>query len=138
VSAVPKYLTQEWLDEYRRLGADQPERPGASARIQYVIDGPEEIQYYSIFEDGRVVSSALGELDDPDAVLTMSYEDSVRIQRGELDPNAAFSGGRIGFEGDMRKLMSLLPILWPSSTTRLGSTARYRALQEQIRAMTEY
>ena len=32
---MAKYLTQEWLDEYRRVANEtQPERPGVSARMQ--------------------------------------------------------------------------------------------------------
>ena len=36
---MAKYLTQEWLDMGRKLAESQPERPGASARMQYVITG---------------------------------------------------------------------------------------------------
>lgn len=136
------YLTQEWLDECRRRGAELPQRPGATARIQYVIGGsaPGEavVSYYVVFEDGRIVSSALGALDDSDVVLTMTYGDAVGVQKGDLDANALFSAGTIGFAGDMRTLMSLLPILWPSPSRRLGSARLYRALQGDIRANTEY
>jgi hypothetical protein len=38
----------------------------------------------------------------------------------------------------MRSLMSLLPILWPSPRRRLGSARRYLALQEDLRARTEF
>jgi hypothetical protein len=31
---MAKYLTQEWLDEATKLAEGQPERPGASARMQ--------------------------------------------------------------------------------------------------------
>ena len=45
---MAKWLTQEWLDEGRKLAEGQPERPGASVRLQYVItDGPDgDIRYY--------------------------------------------------------------------------------------------
>lgn len=139
---MARYLTQEWLDECRRLAATLPERPGAAARIQYVIRSAEpggpDIAYHVVFEDGRIACSALGVLDDPDVVLTMSHADSVGVQKGELDANALFSTGTIGFRGDMRMLMSLLPILWPSPTRRLGSARLYRAYQEDVRALTEY
>jgi hypothetical protein len=139
---VARYLTQEWLDECRGLAATLPERPGATARIQYVIRSAEpgrpDTVYHIVFEDGRIVSSALGVLDDPDVVLTMSHADSVGVQNGELDANALFSTGSIGFSGDMRMLMSLLPILWPSPTRRLGSARVYRAYQQDVRARTEY
>jgi hypothetical protein len=139
---VATYLTQEWLDECRRLAAALPERPGATARIQYVIrsagTGRSDVAYHVVFEDGRIVAAALGVLDDPDVVLTMGHADSVGVQKGELDANALFSAGAIGFSGDMRMLMSLLPILWPSPTRRLGSARLYRAYQEDVRSLTEF
>mgnify|MGYP003345908140 FL=1 len=54
---MPRYLTQEWLDEYRALAADQPVREGATADVQYVItDGPEgSVSYYWNVVDGRLV-----------------------------------------------------------------------------------
>jgi predicted lipid carrier protein YhbT len=135
---MPEYLTPEWVEEFQRLGAELPERTGATARIQYVIVRADPVKYYVVFKDGRVVASALGELNDPEVVLRIPYEDSVAIQRGDLDPNLAFSDGSIEFEGDMRALMSLLPVLWPSPTRRLGSAARYRTFQQEVRAMTSY
>ncbi len=137
---MPKFLSQEWFNECLRLAGTQPERPGASARMQYVVEGPSEsVRYYGVFEDGRLVSASLGELPDPDFTLTLSCEDSVGIHTGELDPNEAFKEGRIDFAGNMQKLMGVLPMLWPSATARRSSAAaRYRAVQEQIRAMTEF
>jgi len=39
---MAKYLSQEWLDEGRKLSDEFPERPGASARMQYVVTGAPE------------------------------------------------------------------------------------------------
>lgn len=36
---MSKYLSQEWLDEFRVLAQDQPARPGATVRIQYRTTG---------------------------------------------------------------------------------------------------
>ncbi len=128
---MPKYLTQEWLDESAKLAEGQPERPGASARMQYVVtDGPEgDIKYYWLLENGKLMESKMGEISDPDFTLTLSYEDSVRVQKGELDPNAAFMQGRMKVTGNMAKLMSLLP---------LTNSPEYRALQEEIRGVTDF
>ena len=128
---MPKYLSQEWLDEGRALAEDQPVRPGATARIQYhTTGGPDgDVKYYWVLEDGKLLDTKLGELDDADFTLTMSYEDAVKVQQGELDPNAAFMQGRMKVTGNMAKLMSLLP---------LTNSPEYRALQEQIREITEY
>ncbi|HEX2063798.1 MAG TPA: SCP2 sterol-binding domain-containing protein, partial [Acidimicrobiales bacterium] len=109
---MPKWLTQEWHDEYLRLAESQPERPGASARMQYVITGgPDgDVRYYWVLENGRLVDIKLGELPDPEITLTVAYEDAMKIQQGELDANAAFMQGRVKVAGNMAKLMSLLPV----------------------------
>ena len=128
---MPKYLTQEWMDEGRKLAEGQPERPGASARMQYhVTGGPDgDIKYYWILENGKLLESKLGELPDADFTMTISYEDSVKVQQGELDPNAAFMQGRMKVTGNMGKLMSLMP---------LTNSPEYTSLQEQLRGITEY
>ena len=128
---MSKYLSQEWLDESRKLAEDQPVRPGATAKMQYVVTGgPDgDVKYYWVLEDGKLLEAKVGELDDTDFTLTMSYEDAVKVQQGELDPNAAFMQGRMKVSGNMAKLMSLLP---------LTNSPEYRALQEQIRKITEY
>lgn len=128
---MPKWLTQEWMDEQTKLAQDQPERPGATARMQYVITGgPDgEIRYYWVLEDGHLVENRLGTLDDAELTLTQSYEDALLVQKGELDEQAAFMQGRIKVAGNMAKLMALLPIT---------SSAEYRELQSRIREVTEY
>ena len=128
---MPKYLSQEWLDESRKLAENQPVRPGATAHIQYQINGgPDgDVKYYWVLEDGKLLDSQLGETADGDFTLTMTYDDAKKVQQGELDPNAAFMQGRMKVTGNMAKLMSLLP---------LTNSPEYRALQEQIREITEY
>lgn len=128
---MPKWLTQEWFDEQTRLAQDQPERPGATARMQYVVTGgPDgDVRFYWILEDGKLIDNKLGTLDDPELTLTQSYEDAKKIQTGELDAQAAFMQGRIKAEGNMAKLLALMPIT---------NSPEYRALQERIREITEY
>jgi putative sterol carrier protein len=127
---MAKYLTQEWLDNQRELAQEFPERPGATARMQYhVTGGPEgDIDYFWVLENGTLLQSELGQDPDADFTLTLSYADSVKIQKGELDPNAAFMQGRMKVTGNMGKLMSLLP---------LTQSAEYKAIQEKIRAVTD-
>jgi len=128
---MSQYLSQEWLDESRKLAESQPVRPGATARIQYVTTGgPEgDIKYYWVLEDGKILDSQLGDVDDADFTLTMTYDDAVKIQKGDLDPNAAFMQGRMKVSGNMAKLMSLLP---------LTNSPEYRALQVEIRGITDF
>jgi len=128
---VPKYLTQEWLDAQKDLAQTFPERPGATARMQYhVTAGPDgDIRYYWVLDEGKLVESSLGDDADADFTLTLSYDDSVKMQKGELDPNAAFMQGRMKVTGNMGKLMSLLP---------LTQSPEYKAIQDDIRHVTDY
>ncbi len=128
---MPKFLSQEWHDETRRMAEGQPERPGASARMQYVVTGgPEgDIRYYWVLENGKLLESALGDLEDPEITLTQSYDDAVAIQKGDLDASAAFMQGRVKVTGNMAKLMSLLPIT---------GSPEYKELQGEIRTITDY
>ncbi len=128
---MPKWLTQEWHDETKRLAESQPERPGASARLQYVVTGgPDgDVKYYWVLENGKLLESKLGELEDAEITLTQSYDDAMSIQKGELDANAAFMQGRVKVTGNMAKLMSLLPIT---------NSPEYKRLQQEIREITEY
>jgi putative sterol carrier protein len=128
---MSKWLTQEWLDETCQMAESQPERPGASARMQYVITGgPDgDVKYYWILENGKLLESKLGELGNADFTMTQTYEDAKRIQQGELDPNAAFMQGRIKVAGNMAKLMALMP---------LTNAPEYKELQKQIQEITDY
>ena len=109
---MAKWLTQEWLDESTKLAESQPERPGATARLQYVItEGPDgEVAYYWVVVDGHLIENRLGRLDDAEVTLTETWDDAMAIQQGELDANAAFLQGKIKVDGDIAKLMALLPI----------------------------
>jgi predicted lipid carrier protein YhbT len=128
---MAKWLTQEWLDESKGLAESQPERPGASARMQYIVTGgPDgDIHYYWVLENGKLQESTLGDLPDAEVTMTQTYEDAMKIQKGELDANAAFMQGRVKVSGNMAKLMSLLP---------LTNAPEYKQLQEEIQKITEY
>jgi putative sterol carrier protein len=128
---MSKWLSEAWLDETRSMAESQPERPGASARIQYVVTGgPDgDIRYFWVLDNGKLTESELGDLPEPDITMTLTYDDAMKIQKGELDPNAAFMQGRIKVAGNMAKLMSLMP---------LTNAPEYKELQKQIQAMTEY
>jgi alkyl sulfatase BDS1-like metallo-beta-lactamase superfamily hydrolase len=128
---VPKYLTQEWLDVTKGMAEDQPERPGASARMQYVVTGGPggDVSYYWVLENGKLLESKLGSIDDAEVTLTQTYDDSVKVAKGELDANAAFMQGRVKVTGNMAKLMALLP---------LTNAPEYKGLQEKIREITEF
>lgn len=128
---MTRWLSQEWLDESTRLAADQPVRPGATARLQYVITGgPEgDISYYWVVVDGQLVENRLGLMDDAEVTLTESFDDAMRIQKGELDANAAFMQGKVAVTGDVAKLLSLLPITM---------SPEFKAFQDRVLEITEF
>ena len=126
-----KYLSQEFLDEALRISQGFAERPNANARIQYVVSGgPDgDVSYYWVLVGGRLQECKLGELPDADFTLRMSYDTSVKIQQGELNPNVAFMTGKMKASGNVGKLLSLMP---------LTQSDDFKALQEQLRAKAEY
>ena len=128
---MAKFLSQDWLDEGRKLAQEFPERPGATARMQFAVTGgPDgEVKYYQVLDNGKILESTLGEDANADFTMTSSYDDTVKIQKGELDPNAAFMQGRMKVTGNMGKLMSLMP---------LTQSPEYKAIQVKINEITEY
>jgi predicted lipid carrier protein YhbT len=126
-----RYLSQEWLDETRAMATQQPVRPGASARIQYVITaGPDgDVKYSWVLEDGKLLESHLGTINDPEVTVTAPYAEWVKIARGELDMSAAFMQGVVKVAGDMGPWLQLLPIT---------QSREYLELQARIRELTEY
>jgi putative sterol carrier protein len=128
---MPKYLTQEWLDLQKELAQDFPERPGATARMQYVVTGAPEgdVSYYQVIENGKMQESSLGSDDQAEFTITQSYDDSVKILNGELDANAAFMQGKMKVTGNMGKLMSLMP---------LTQSPEYKDIQAKVAEQTEF
>jgi putative sterol carrier protein len=99
--------------------------------MQYVVTGTPDgdVHYYWLLENGKLQESKLGDLPDAEVTLTQTYDDAMKIQKGELDANAAFMQGRVKVTGNMAKLMSLLP---------LTNAPEYKQLQTEIQAITDY
>jgi putative sterol carrier protein len=99
--------------------------------MQYhITGGPDgDVKYYWVVEDGKLLESKLGEDPDAEFTLRMTFDDSVKIQQGELGANAAFMQGKMKVDGDMGKLMSLLP---------LTQAPEYREIMKKVNAITDY
>jgi putative sterol carrier protein len=128
---MAKYLSQEWLDMQRELAQDFPERPGATARMQYKVTGAPEgdVSYYTVIENGKILENSLGEDAEAEFTLSQTYEDSVKVLKGELDANAAFMQGKVKVTGNMGKLMSLMP---------LTQSPEYKDIQAKVADQTEF
>jgi predicted lipid carrier protein YhbT len=111
VTKVP-FLSEAWAELVRDLGAQLPERPGASARIQHVVTGaPDgEVRYVHTVVDGRTTELVLAKDDGADVTLTNTYADAQALARGELDPRVLFMQGRMKMAGDMGKVLALMPV----------------------------
>jgi predicted lipid carrier protein YhbT len=125
------YLSDEWLEVLWSVASALPARPGATARVQYVVSGaPDGERRYAVsVVDGRVEEVTLG--DDPGAevTLTETYPDARQIAEGELDASAAFMQGRIKVVGDMGKVMALMPFT---------QSAEYRDALAELSRQTAY
>lgn len=125
------FLGPDWLRRTLDLAADQPERPGASVRVQFVVGGGPggEARYHWVVEDGQLRSAAAGNLDGAEMTWTATYSDAVAMFRGELDPGAAFMEGRVKVAGDMGKVLTLLPLL---------ATDTYCELNDKLASETSF
>jgi putative sterol carrier protein len=128
---MAKYLTQEWMDRAKELAQDFPETPGATVRMQQVVTGAPEgdVKYYTVIENGKTLEQNVGEDPQADVTLTNSYDDAVKIMKGELDANAAFMQGRVKVTGNMAKIMALMP---------LTNKPEYKEIQDKLRQETEF
>jgi len=130
------FLTEEWLTEARLIRekyADQIPEVTTTIRInQLILDVP--------FGDGEIISyidtssgsldMALGELDDPDAVVTLEYETAraMFVDQDQAVAMQAFMAGKIKVQGDMMKMMAM--------QTTLPSGDLSEQIADEIRAIT--
>jgi putative sterol carrier protein len=110
-----QFLTQEWIDEAKRLQAEAgpPASPPAHAvRMNQIITevpfGDGEVRAFMDTTSGEL-NLDLGELENPDLTVTVDYATAKAIFVDQ-NPQAgmqAFMAGKIKVQGDMTKLMAM-------------------------------
>jgi hypothetical protein len=127
-----RYLSPEYLEALETRGQALPQQPGASVDIQYVVrDAPVggDIRYYFRIADGQLREARLGTLDRPMCSLSMSYKNSVKMTRGELNPMMGLMTGKIRPGGDVSKLRGMLPVFQSDD---------FRKMAAEVHEMTDY
>ncbi len=109
---MPELLSPEWLDLQQAAMSALPERPGASACIQYDVAGGTAgpISFHLVLDDGRIADSGLGAADEPDFVLAVKWDDFVASVRGDFDLSVGFMQGRVKVTGNIGRMLSVLPV----------------------------
>ncbi len=106
------FPTQDWLDRQRAATAGLPERPGASARIQYEVTGDPDgaVVFHTHLADGRIVVNELGPDDDPDFTMLVPRDEFAAIAAGGRDASVGYMQGRIKVTGNVGRMLSVLPV----------------------------
>ncbi len=114
---MPKYkfLSQEWIDEAKRLRSEmegEAPAPAHEVRMNQIITdvpfGDGEIQAHMDTSDGEMKMD-LGHIENPDLTVTLDYE-TAKALIVDNNPQAgmqAFMAGKVKVQGDMTKLMAM-------------------------------
>ncbi len=109
------FLSDEWIEEARRIRAEYEDRaPGSPAplRVNVVVSevpwGPGRVEGYLDTSSG-VVELELGHLEHPDVTVTLEHATarSLLVGADAQAAMAAFLAGRIRVDGDLTKLVAL-------------------------------
>ena len=108
---MAQFLSEEWVQEIKdQMNATEEIVEFASwayitlEHIATGVPGRGDVHHWRRFADGTV-DVELGEADKANAKLTSSYDDAIAINKGELDLQQAFSGGKLKVDGDISKLL---------------------------------
>ena len=130
------FLSEEWMNEARSIRnkyADQVPAVAASIRINQVTTdvpfGDGTVHSYIDTSSGTLMME-LGDLDDPDATITIDYDTAkaMFVDQDQAVAMQAFMSGKIVVQGDMMKMMAL--------QTAMPTTEVSEKIAEEVRAIT--
>jgi len=130
------FLSEEWMTEARTIRnkyADQVPEVATSIRINQVTTdvpfGDGEVHSYIDTSSGTLMME-LGDLDEPDATITIDYDTAkaMFVDQDQAIAMQAFMSGKIKVQGDMMKMMAL--------QTALPTTEISEKIAEEVKAIT--
>lgn len=101
-------LREVFLGLQQRL--DGQDLKGLNATFQFELEGDEEGVYHIVFLEGSGKTGE-GPVAAPNLTVNMSSADFRAMLIGELNPAAAFMGGKLKIKGDMSLAMKLQSFL---------------------------
>lgn len=125
------FLSEEWIAELARAGAELPAVAGASMSIQHEIAGAPDgkVRFHLVWTDGVLAEAALGKIADPDITVEAKAPEALKILRGDMSADVGYMQGRLKVDGDHRRLLIDL------REWRAGEA--YRALWAHMAAVTD-
>ena len=132
------FLSDEWIEEARRLRAEYQERPAgvslplrANVVITEVPWEPHRVEGH-VDTSGGAVELEVGHLERPDVTVTLEHATarSILVEGDMQVAMAAFLGGRIRVDGDITKLLALQAAPAPIDPVIPEVFARLREMTE--------
>jgi len=131
-----QFLSEEWMTEARTIRnkyADQVPEVTTSIRINQVTTdvpfGDGEVHSYIDTSSGTLMME-LGDLDEPDATITIDYDTAkaMFVDQDQAVAMQAFMSGKIKVQGDMMKMMAL--------QTALPTTEVSQKIADEVQKIT--
>ena len=126
-----RLLSQDWLDRQRSEMASLPAHPGATARIQYQVEGGADgpVTFHTHLEDGRITENRLGADDEADFTMRVPLAQFEAIVRGEADASVGYMQGTVKVTGNIGRMLSVLPVT---------TADEWRAAMRRVAADTDF
>jgi hypothetical protein len=111
--ATTALFTDAWLEECNGALAGLPgPSEGRLVVTELITDAPEGAHHaVTLVADHEGVRLSAGDPGGASAWLTISIRDAEALHRGDLDPAAALTEGRLKVRGDLRSVVELAELL---------------------------